>query len=169
MLPFGIHESWFELPGQAEGRAFCDRRSCECGPLERKHEGTLDQAVADALYIDGSWHRYDTSYALWLDTPNNSSNIYQRRADMIEAACTVMMSQQLLRDYADEVVAALRQNVLAAEERGFDVAEPCETGVATACEYYASVVLFRRMLDDARALQLSREAMITGAALPLDQ
>ena len=50
-LPLEIHESWFELPGQAEGRAYCDRRRCECGDMQRKLDGLLDQAVADALYM----------------------------------------------------------------------------------------------------------------------
>jgi len=53
----GLHSSWFERPMHAGDRAFCDKRGCECGQLENKFEFGLAQAVADALYIDGNWHR----------------------------------------------------------------------------------------------------------------
>jgi hypothetical protein len=119
--------------------------------------------------MDGGWHRYDTSYTAWLDTPTSSADIQVRRAEMIESACNVMMSQQLLREYATEVADALRQRVLAAEERGFDVPGPCDAGLADACEYYDAVLLYRRMLEDAKALSVPREVITSSAALPLDQ
>lgn len=168
-LPFEIHESWFQLPGQAEGRAYCDRRRCECGNLQRKLDGMLDQAVADALYMDGGWHRYETSYQLWIEAPTNSASTPDLRSQMVEAACNVMISQQLLRTYAGEVTARLRQKILIAEERGFDQAEPCQAGIEEACSYLDAVELFRRMLDDARALRIPRDVIANGAALPLDR
>ncbi|NND92581.1 MAG: hypothetical protein HKN42_17140, partial [Granulosicoccus sp.] len=167
-LPFGIHASWFEVPGQAEGRAFCDRRGCECGAVERRHEGSLSRAVADALYMDGGWHRYEMSYQMWLRTPTSSGENHERRTEMIEAACNVMMSQQLLREYAEEVASRLRQQMLAAEERGYDEPEPCEMGIQGACKYFDAVLLYRRLLADSRALTISREE-ISATALPLDQ
>ncbi len=168
-LPFDIHPSWFEIPEQAEERAFCDRRRCECGLQERKHGSSLARAVADALYMDGGWHRYQTSFQQWRDEPAASDNNPQLRANVQEAACNVMMSQQLLRDFADEVTEKLQQTVRMAEARGFDTPEPCEAGVEQACDYLDSVELYRRLLIDARALQQPRELVTSNGALPADQ
>lgn len=168
-LPFAIHESWFDLPGQAEGRAYCDRRSCECGDMQRTLDGSLDRAVADALYMDGGWHRYETSYQLWMDEPAASPSTHDLRAQMIEDACNVMISQRLLRKYADEVRTRLRRKVLIAEERGFDHPEPCQANIKEACSYLDAVELYRRILADARALRIPRDIISNGAALPLDR
>ena len=155
-LPFGIHESWFELPGYAEGRPFCDRRGCECGSIEQKHDAGLLQAVADALYIDAGWHRYETSYAAWFNTPSGSAKAYNRQQEMIEASCSVMISQQLLRDFAEVVAVQLKARILEAEERGFDIAGPCDQGVELACEYYQYVEQYKRLIADAEALKIPR-------------
>lgn len=158
-LPFGIHESWFKLPGHVEGRAFCDRGGCECGPIERKHEGSLAQAVADALYMDGGWHHYETTYNDWLNTPSTSAKAYDLRERMVEASCNVMISQQLLRDFAEDVAMQLKSIALVAEERGFDVEGPCDQGFEQACYYYQSTELYRRLIADARALKIPRDTL----------
>jgi len=158
-LPLGIHESWFELPGHTEGRAFCDRRGCECGPIERKHSGSLAQAVADALYMDAGWHHYETSYDAWLNTSGSSAKAYEQRAQLIEASCSVMISQQLLREFAEGVAAELKSQVLSAEEKGFDIPDPCDQGVEQACYYYRSVELFNRLMADASALRIPRDTL----------
>lgn len=168
-LPFDIHESWFELPGQAEGRAYCDRRRCECGDMQRKLEGSLDQMVADALYMDGGWHRYETSYRLWINAPASAVSTLVLRDQMIEDACNVMISQLLLRKYAEEVRARLHQSALTAEERGYDQPEPCHAGIDKACSYLEAVELYRRMLADARALRTPRGFNEGEVVLPLDQ
>lgn len=168
-LPFDIHESWFELPGQAEGRAYCDRRRCECGELQRTLDGSLDRTVADALYMDGSWHRYKTSYQLWIDAPASSADTTELHRQMVEAACSVMISQQLLRKYADEVAARLRQKLLFAEEAGFDQPEPCQEEIRGACDSLDAVELFRRMQADARALRIPRDVGANAATLPLNR
>ncbi len=168
-LPFDIHESWFELPGQAEGRAYCDRRRCECGDMQRKLDGSLDRAVADALYMDGGWHRYETSYQLWIDSPASAASTPDLRDQMVEDACNVMISQQLLRKYGNEVRSRLRQKVLVAEERGFDQPEPCNAGINEACSYLNAVKLYQHMLADARALKTSRDINADVAALPLNR
>ena len=160
-LPFGIHESWFEIPEQADDRAFCDRRLCECGSHVRSHEGGLYRAVADALFLDASWHRFDTSLELWMKTPASDPAISQLRAEMIDASCSIMMSQQLLRDFARSTAAGLRKRVLSAEDLGFDIPEPCDAGVAQACDYYDSVLLYKRLLADAKALKYARDALTT--------
>ncbi len=161
--PLGIHDSWFVKPLHAEGRAFCDKRGCECGPHERRHNGSLARAVADALYMDTGWHRYDISEALWLETPVNSARRYDSRAEMTEASCAVMMSQQLLKQFAEDVSAKLRQMALQAEERGYDIPDPCDAGDDLACDYYDAMILYQRLARDAKALHISREMLGTSS------
>ncbi|MFK7855590.1 MAG: DUF4124 domain-containing protein [Granulosicoccus sp.] len=157
--PLGIHESWFKRPSDAEERAFCNRRACECGPIERRHEGSLAQAVADALFLDAGWHHFESSYQAWMDTPGNSSKSYDRRKQLIEASCNVMISQQLLRDFADEIAQNLRSDYLSAEEKGFDIPDPCDQGIEQACYYYERVKLHEQVKADARALKIPRETL----------
>ena len=154
--PLAMHESWFELPEQAEERAFCDRRGCECGRFERKHQGNLATAVADALYLDGSWHRYESSYQAWLESPAGSAQGFDARDRMLEASCQIMMSQTLLRNHANDVVKVLAKQVRTAEERGFDVEQPCLDGIADACALYDAVQLFKQVKRDASALRMER-------------
>lgn len=77
-------------------------------------------------------------------------------AEMMEAACEVMISQQILLKFADGVLLKLKQSTRQAEERGFDIAAPCDAGNEQACNYYDAVLLYQRVLADARALQLPR-------------
>ena len=158
-LPLGIHKSWFVMPEQADERAFCDRRGCECGRIERKHRGGLARAVADALYLDGSWQRYESAYQQWFDSPSTSTGGYLKREDMQNAACEIMMSQQLLRTFADSVIAELQKQVRLAREKGFDNPEPCERGEDQACALFQSVELYRQLVIDAQVLSHSRGAL----------
>ncbi|MFK7992704.1 MAG: hypothetical protein AB8B87_01110 [Granulosicoccus sp.] len=165
-FPLSIHESWFDVPEQAEDRAFCDRRGCECGRIERKHQGSLAQAVADALYMDGSWHRYETNYQTWMEAPTSSSESYDSREQMLEASCEIMMAQTLLRNYAKDVVQLLRKRFRQAEERGFDIQQPCLAGEEQACEFFDSVQLLARIQSDAISLQRTRgEDLLADQAL----
>lgn len=155
-LPLSIHESWFELPEQAEDRAFCDKRACECGLVEKKHQGSLVQAVADSLYLDGSWHRYEMTYQAWLETASSSSQSFKLRQQMLEASCEIMISQTLLRNFAGHVMTILTKRAKTAEERGFDVKHPCLQGVEEACAYFDSVLLLSRVKTDAFSLRRVR-------------
>lgn len=170
--PLGIHESWFDVPEQAFERAYCDRRGCECGDTVKKHQGSLIDAVADALYLDGSWHRYESNHASWLEAPSNSSEYFELQDQMLEAACDVMMSQSLLLSFAKDVLAQLNKRVARAEELGFDDELPCQQEIAEACSYFASVQLFARFQKDAIALHRDRKDDVvpaTGASLPADR
>jgi len=154
--PLGIHDSWFVKPAQSQGRAFCDKRGCECARHERSHDGSLARAIADALYMDASWHRYEVSEALWQETPVDSSQRFARRADLIEASCSVMMSQQILKQFADPALAELRRKAQEAEERGYDIPDVCDSGDMIACDYYDAIELFKRLSRDSRALHRAR-------------
>lgn len=157
LYPLSIHASWFDRPDQAEDQAYCDRRGCECGDITKSYRNARVQAVADALYLDGSWHRYNTIYKKWITTPSSHSNsLVSLRTDMLEAACEIMVSQQILRNYAEDVVAELTENTKRAENRGFDVEEPCLQGVQDACSYYQSVRLLGQLRRDAASLERVR-------------
>ena len=158
--PLGMHASWFELPEQANERAFCDSRGCECGLIERRHQSTIALTVADALYIDGSWHRYQSSYDKWLAAPASSAESYVHREEMLDASCHIMMSQLILKKYADDVMDRLEERVKTAEEHGFDSELPCEQDIAEACDYFKSTQLYARLQKDAAALRVPRDASI---------
>jgi len=159
-LPLSIHESWLEIPEQADEEAFCDRRGCECGRSQRKHQNALAQAVADALYLDGSWHRYEASYEAWLAAPAGSTRKFETLNHMRDASCDVLMSQSLLSKFGDSVMKALAKRARDAEEKGFDIEQPCLEGVAEACEYYDDVLLYSRLKQDAYALRQARQSSL---------
>lgn len=156
LYPLGIHGSWFDLPDQAIDRAFCDRRGCECGDMEIKHRGSLIDAVSQALYLDGSWHRYESTLAQWTETPTTSSEYFSLQDQMLEASCDVMMAQTLLRAFAEGVVAELGKRNRTAEERGFDDPLACEQEIPEACSYYDSVMQYQRVKQDAKLLKNAR-------------
>ena len=158
--PLGMDASWFELPGQATERAFCDRRGCECGLIERKHQSSIALTIADAFYIDGSWHRYQSSYDKWLASPASSTESYEYREEMLNASCHIMMSQVLLKKYADDVMSKLKEQVKIARQRGFDSKQPCEQSIADACDYFKSTQLYARLQSDAAALRMPRDSDI---------
>lgn len=75
---------------------------------------------------------------------------------MLEASCEVMMSQTLLRNYADDVLKILEKRVRSAEERGFDIEQPCLDGIPDACALFDAVQLQSRLQKDAAALRTGR-------------
>lgn len=154
--PLAIHESWFEIPEQAQERAFCDRRGCECDHQVKKHQNSLIKAIADALYIDGSWHRYEASYQVWLQTPTSSPESFEAHDLMQEASCDVMMSQTLLRKFANDAMVILRKHMRTAEERGYDVEQPCLDGIPEACELFDFVQYYKQIQIDSASLRRSR-------------
>ena len=165
--PLDIHESWFKTPEHAADRAFCDKHGCECGNLVRQHSGSLELAVADALYLDGSWHRYESSYRRWSETPASSQQIHAHRVQMMEASCEIMMAQTLLQNFSREVLLRLKKRLRDAEERGFDIEEPCVQGIDMACELYSSVKIYRQLTRDATALKNARQTTpVLGYATP---
>lgn len=154
--PAGMHESWFERPEAATSEASCDRLGCRCGALARSFDGGLELAVADALYLDGAWHRHETEVAALTNASSSASDaaIQQARPDI--AACEVMMAQATLRKHMRTVITRLHRQAREAEERGFDDPAECNAGDPVACEYLDAMALYQRMQGDVKALQLSR-------------
>ena len=154
-----FHASWFAQPDLTTNNAYCDDHGCMCGSVsELAFEQGLVRAVADALYIDGSWHRYQTSVQAWRTALPNSAQSIQRRMDVEESACHILMSQQILQLFSTKTFRALRQNVRDGEDRGFDDPSLCEQGRIEACEYQDAVASYQRMQSDAKALRESRQS-----------
>lgn len=168
--PAGIHSTWFERPTLTDVRASCNGVGCECGSVTRTYENGLPQAVADALYLDGAWHRLETERSA--ARANDGARATQagtqagtrvgthttRGSETLqEAVCDVLMSQRTLRQHAEPVLAALRKKSRAAEANGFDQPEHCDSGNALACEYLDAVALYRRVLLDLQTLRSPRD------------
>lgn len=161
--PAEMHASWFARPAQAVGNAYCTQRGCECESLTRSFSNGMPLAIADALYLDGGWHRYDTSVvALQTSKPGSADN-YQLREVVTEAACAVMMSQLTLKSFTYKTLASMRQSVHDAEDRGYDDPEACDGSDPVVCDYVAAVQLYRRILADIKALRPARDLVETDA------
>jgi hypothetical protein len=162
-FPLGINESWFDQPDYVNDRPYCDRRSCECGQIERRHRGNLAHAVANALYLDGSWQRYEMAYQAWYDLPTPTAERYLKHSEMMQASCEIMISQKLLRDFAGNVVQDLDRQVKQVEAFEANSAETCQNNPHPACSLHESVRLYEQILTAAAALKTPRQAMTAAA------
>jgi len=155
--PAGVHRSWLARPAHTAERARCDSEGCSCGKLLRPLDGGIDIAVADALYLDGAWHRHDESVeAARNGTPDAPGREALRRAER-EATCDLLIAQQIIRLHAEPTMASLRQRVREAEERGLDDPLLCDTGDPRACESLDTIERYRRMAADLAALRTPRD------------
>jgi len=105
--PAGIAPGWLARPERARYQAFCDRRGCECGSLERFFHDDLSIAVADALYIDGAWLRYESRVAA-MDAATSSMARFAAHAELDDAACDLLMSQRTLHLFVEPTLERLR-------------------------------------------------------------
>lgn len=155
--PVGLHASWFVRPPGSDVVARCDDDGCRCDALDRPFESGLALAVADALYVDGAWHRLENAVAeRAANAPDGPPpETLDRLVD--EAACDVLISQRILRAHASGVLADLRRRARETEERGFDDGIACAAGDAVACEAEDALALYRRMVTDLVALRAPRE------------
>jgi hypothetical protein len=165
-LPEDMHESWFDRPPLATNHVWCDRSGCECGPLERTFAGGITQAVMDALYLDGGWHRYNTMTVKLKDTVKNSFEYQQLRVDIDVAACDIMMSQNILKRYGDRKLQQIRQAAVVAEQMGYADPTLCDAGQLEACRQLEAYELFELIRADLSALKVARPNTTTRS--PLD-
>lgn len=153
--PLGIDPSWLEPPGGTAHAAICDARGCECGPSERTFHAGLGAAVAEALWLDGAWHRYEAAAAA------DAGGAV--RAELEEAACDVLMSQATLLRHGERAMRDLARRAADARDLGRDTPEACDGFSETACGDYEALVLYRRARADAKALARPRGAVLAGA------
>lgn len=158
-IPFGMEKTWFDTPAVAPDRAICTKTGCHCDMFSRKFKNGLHLAIADALYLDGSWHRLDSSIMLLEDNTLGSVDRADLRKARDESACNVLMSQQVLRLFGDDVLRELRNKKRYAEDRGLDNPADCDAGDDLVCSYTDLITLYERIQSDIKAL--SSRARVT--------
>jgi|GEM_PF-1098594 len=170
-LPAGIHSSWFSPPPGIAYEALCDEQGCECGSVERSFDNGLQIAVGDALYLDGSWHRFDTavSHLMTATRGGDRAGVLQYQAEIEDTACEILMSQQILMQFAEKELVQLRRDAQIAEDLGRDSESSCDGFSEAACSQYQQWLAYQTMLADARSLSVSREHAELQTLLPDDR
>jgi len=154
-IPLGIEKTWFDPPGAVPHQVICTKSGCECSEYYREFEYGLAMAVADALYLDGSWHRLEGALTqLEFSSSSLTGPEYRELArERDEAACDILMSQQTLRKFGESVLAKLRNKKRYAESMGYDNPDDCDAGNLSICEHTDNIVLYNRILADIQALR----------------
>ncbi len=164
-IPFGIHASWFEKPSHAPDRAFCNPRGCDCGEFKRQFKYGLAQAVADAMYMDGNWHRHHSVDERLSNIGSNSSKRYDLQKEAEEAACDILMSQNVLKQYAPDVLADLRKQKRSAEDLGLDNPDDCDGSDSPVCDAINAIMLYERLQIDLRVLRTTDKSELLNTGL----
>lgn len=155
-IPFGIHESWFERPQIVPDDAYCSKSGCQCDAYSRDFDSGLALAIADALYLDGSWHRLTGKLSEFNNHFGSAAEKQHLKLDVNEAACNILMSQKILKLYAEDALKDLKRDKRYAEDRGWDNYDDCLEGNTTACEYADKTALYDRIQIDIKNLHVSR-------------
>jgi len=161
--PLGIDKTWFDKPDVAPHRADCTRTGCDCGNYYREFKHGLTQAVADALYLDGSWHRLDATVSQMKLSTHDRAEYDDLRKERNEAVCNILMSQKTLRLYGEYVLKQLRTQKRQAEKLGLDNRADCDAGDLSICEHTDNIDLYHRIMYDLQAL--SNTARVTNTNL----
>jgi len=191
-IPVGMHASWFEQPFYSEQKIACNDLGCVCGTTNRNFSSDMSFAVADSLYLDGNWHRYEEAIARWQNATPDSALAASLKTGVTEAACEIQLAQQTLLLFGSETFADMRSKARNAEDRGSDYPELCVDDTeqeeeidltdlenfkvgsnssydAKGCERYEQLMRYRSMVNDAKALQGPRKSLISTAFTAADQ
>jgi len=152
-IPFDIEKTWFDEPAVVPDRAICTKTGCHCDMFSRKFKSGLSLAIADALYLDGSWHRLDSTLMQLEQTDLSFVDQSDLMKERDEAACNILMSQQTLRMFGKDVLRELRNKKRYAEDRGLDDPADCDAGDDLVCEYTDLIMVYDRLQLDIRALR----------------
>jgi len=166
-IPLGIEESWFDSPGIKPNETVCTQRGCDCGKYFREFKNGLPMAIADALYLDGSWHRLEAKLSQLEITALGSAEYELLKAERDEAACNISMSQKTLRMFGEKTLAKLRGQKRHAEDMGWDNPEDCDAGIARVCEHTDNIALYNRIRSDIRALSIAARTSDDSLDAPL--
>lgn len=126
--------------------------------MEKHFDNGLQTAVGDALYLDGSWHRYDKTIQQLVDATRGGDRAAARQyqAEIEDTACEILISQQILMRFAQEELADLRRDAQNAEDLGRNDESSCDGFSETACNNYQQWLAYQSMVADAHALSLPR-------------
>lgn len=120
--------------------------------FSRKFKGGLPQAIADALYLDGSWHRFESTMMQLEQAELTAFARADLRKERDEAACNVLISQKILRLFGAQVLRELRAKKRYAEERGLDDPAACDSGDDLACTYTDLIAVYERIQADIKSM-----------------
>lgn len=151
-IPLGIHQSWFDKPGIVPNQVQCSKSGCDCGKYYREFKNGLAYAIADALYLDGSWHRFEATMSQMQLYTQDSIEYHDLRLEVNEAACNILMSQKTLRLFGESAVKTLRNQKRYAENMGWDNPADCDAGDLRICEHTDNIDLYHRIVSDVRTL-----------------
>lgn len=152
-IPFGIEKTWFDKPSVIPDRAICTKTECHCGMYSRQFDNGLPFAIADALYLDGSWHRFDSTLILLEDLSLSATKKNVLRKERDEAACNILMSQKTLELFGADVLRELRNKKRYAEDRGLDDPADCDAGDMIVCEHTDLIDVYARIQSDIKAMR----------------
>lgn len=161
--PLGMHPSWFAAPAHAPQPAYCDRLGCDCASLTRNFRAGLVAAVADALFLEASWHRYAESVIRIESDPPKGFAYLELQAEISDSACEVQMSQITLKNYAGNAVERMKLNASNAELRGNTQFEQCDGTNAQVCADVDAYSLYERVQMDLDTLRTPRSLFVAEA------
>jgi len=124
-----------------------------CDLYSRKFENGLPLAIADALYLDGSWHRFEMKQTQLEQAAGDPPKLVTIQKEINEAACNILMSQKILRAYGQDTIVELRKKKRRGEDLGLDDPDECDAGDEEVCEYVEAISIYQRMQSDIRALR----------------
>ncbi len=156
--PAGIHKTRLENPSGSRYSAWSDMNGCECGPYDKAFDAGAQLAVADALYLDGSWHRYDNLKLQLRGEAHDAAKKFEISTALEEAACEILMSQKIIKKFTRFTLKELKSVKVDAQARGYDTPDACDGGDFVACDYYSKIELYQRMLLDIKALKAPRDS-----------
>lgn len=151
-IPFKMDKTWFDAPSVVPHQVVCTKSGCECGAYYREFDSGLATAIADALYLDGSWHRLEQTLSEIKLSELRSPRYFELARERDEAACNILMSQKTLRMFGERALAELRTKKQHAETNGLDKPDECDAGNLDICEHTNDIALYNRILADIQAL-----------------
>ncbi len=158
--PLGIHPSWFIPPTYAPQPAYCDRLGCECATMARNFHRGLEAAVADALFLEATWHRYaEQVIRMETDPPIGLARL-ELQAELSDSACEIQMSQLTLKNYASQAVNNIERNAELAERRGHTDYDQCDGSNELVCADVEAYSLNERVQLDLRTLRTPRNIFV---------
>ena len=161
--PLGLHPSWFIAPAYAPQPAYCDRLGCDCASQARNFRHGLDNAVADALFLEATWHRYSEQVITMETDPPTGLAYLQLQVNIEESACDIQMSQATIRNYVVRAMKTLEKKSVAAERRGNTDFSQCEDPASVQCKDVEAYQLYQRVLMDLETLRSPRSFFMAEA------
>lgn len=123
----------------------------------------MASAVADALFLEASWHRYVQSVVKSETETLKGRARMEQEIEIAESACDLQMSQMTLKNYGELGLKQLETAAARADARGHVNVEQCDGTDSAVCDDVDAYQLHQRVLQDLQTLKLPRDYFVTGA------